>query len=116
MKQLPRLLVADPIMAFILVGVMLQVCSTASTSFIEEEHSIWYFGWVTFLALIMTKPLPKENHVKVLALMVLHRILRRLNQTGDKWAASPDLSDWLKDSSRISHLSYFFATGRVMKF
>ncbi|KAL0110564.1 hypothetical protein PUN28_013867 [Cardiocondyla obscurior] len=40
--------------------------------------------------------------VKLLLLLIGHRVLRKLNSTGDKWAHLPDIARWLKeDSSKI---------------
>ncbi|KAL6424028.1 hypothetical protein ACFW04_009733 [Cataglyphis niger] len=43
-----------------------------------------------------------ELCAKLLLLLIGHRILRKLNSTGDKWAHLPDLARWLKeDNSKI---------------
>ncbi|CAL1678430.1 unnamed protein product [Lasius platythorax] len=39
---------------------------------------------------------------KILLLLIGHRVLRKLNSTGDKWAHLPDIARWLKeDDSKI---------------
>lgn len=43
-----------------------------------------------------------ELCAKLLLLLIGHRILRKLNSTGDKWAHLSDLARWLKeDNSKI---------------
>ncbi|KAM0728286.1 GPI ethanolamine phosphate transferase 2 [Formica fusca] len=43
-----------------------------------------------------------ELCAKLLLLLIGHRVLRKLNSTGDKWAHLPDLACWLKeDNSKI---------------
>lgn len=43
-----------------------------------------------------------ELCAKLLLVLIGHRVLRKLNSTGDKWAHLPDLARWLKeDDSKI---------------
>lgn len=124
---------------FLIIGTILQPLTYGGTSFIEEEHQTWYFFWssLTFLILAYTAKIlldyyqkKSENATEVqdkesltarmdktakrlgprwIGLMILHRFLRRLNQTGDKWAFLPDIGDWLSEDKNIEVLSLFSA-------
>lgn len=102
---------------FLTFGIIFVAISTSSSSFIEEEHQIWYYLnntlWI-ILYLIETRHLmnvknPKtsrysrvENQLKWILLFVGHLIARRLNQTGDKWLNVSDIGDFLQmEQNRI---------------
>ncbi|KAJ1680098.1 major facilitator super transporter protein [Spiromyces aspiralis] len=71
------------------------VCSMFATSNIEEEHQYWYFWhqtlWLAFLCTRWTW----QDALAPLGQVVLLRIIRSWNQTGIKWAGSPDLRHYL---------------------
>lgn len=124
---------------FLIFGTILHPLTFGGTSFIEEEHQTWYFFWssMTFLIFAYTAKVlldyyqkKSENATEVqdkesltarmdkttkklgprwISLMILHRFLRTLNQTGDKWAFLPDVGDWLSEDSNIEVLSLFSA-------
>lgn len=107
---------------FLTFGIIFHGISTASSSFIEEEHQIWYYLnntiWIILYA-IETRQLWNvkssktkttndvnqsltQHHLKWLLLFCGHLIARRLNQTGDKWLMVPDIGDWLQmEENRI---------------
>lgn len=92
---------------------MLQICSTISTSFIEEEHMVWYFLWSSFLTIMFLKQYSKRKTIMVyLKSLVSHRVMRKLNQTGDHWASLPDINDWFKIPSRLPYLSFYTIFGK----
>lgn len=120
--------------AICVVGTLLHVISLASSSFIEEEHQVWYFFWLTFAITILHQlcsvVLLKKSSVPVskrhksqekdkpdwllwswLGLLFLHRILRKWNQTGDKWASLPDVGDWLIQQEQRTYLSVVLLLG-----
>ena len=118
-----------------LISVILHWTSLISTSFIEEEHQVWYFSVTTTMLLVLigsineSLKLPSrsaspyeesqlkdteeslsnmktdttnrtcENAFKIfvliLSLLIVFRIVRAWNQTGIKWLASSDISDYL---------------------
>ncbi|XP_054278676.1 GPI ethanolamine phosphate transferase 2-like [Macrosteles quadrilineatus] len=86
--------------AIIAVGTVLFCISLFSSSLIEEEHQLWYFLWATVIVLRL-----REAPLQWLAVLASHRVLRRLNSTGDKWAHLPDTSDWLIQAEQKPLLS-----------
>ncbi|XP_077298433.1 phosphatidylinositol glycan anchor biosynthesis class G isoform X2 [Arctopsyche grandis] len=136
-KNIGEMWILNAIEVFLIVGTIVQPVTYGGTSFIEEEHQIWYFFWttVTFLTLAYTAKVlldyyrkKSENATEVqdkeslsakmdktaktlwpqwMLLMMLHRFLRTLNQTGDKWAFLPDAGDWLTKDENIEILSLF---------
>lgn len=82
----------------------MSIVSVASSSFVEEEHQIWYYMCnAIFVILICCDLRSRKSHQLAtrlalkLAFLMLHIVIRRLNKTGDKWMHLPDLSDWLQD-------------------
>jgi ethanolaminephosphotransferase len=67
-----------------------------ASSYVEEEHSFWYWatsGWFFYLFILSSR---KEWFSKfifhpAIVLLILHRIIRRWNQTGQKYAGAPDI-------------------------
>lgn len=67
-----------------------------ASSYVEEEHNFWYWitsGWFFFLYLCSTRDNKRASWVLHPALMILviHRIIRRWNQTGQKFAGADDI-------------------------
>lgn len=127
----------DKIHIFMLFCTIFHAASYASSSFIEEEHQLWYyFGNTLFILLFLadlkrfreitlnpqTAQEDKEKNIadfsqlqdlhgvvmRYFGLFLSHIILRRLNQTGDKWLNVPDIGDWfIREENKVS-LSWFF--------
>ena len=74
-----------------------RILSYASTSFIEEEHQAVYFTTITIICMITTAKAAKRSLIAILTL----GILRRWNQTGDKWSHLPDVADFLMERKSI---------------
>jgi ethanolaminephosphotransferase len=130
-----QILRLDPGQAVCVVGTLLHVISLSSSSFIEEEHQVWYFFWLTFAIAIVYKlcsvvllkqsfPVSKRHTLQEtgkptwllwnwLGLLFLHRILRKWNQTGDKWSSLPDVGDWLIQQEQRTYLSVVLLLGLV---
>ena len=73
--------------------------SLFSSSFIEEEHQIWYFLEITQLYLIIfnrKKEIESEYLVSITLLLIISRFCRMINQTGNKWIHLKDIGDILK--------------------
>lgn len=43
--------------------------------------------------------------------LLVHRFLRKLNQTGNKWAFIPDIGDWLNEEKNITVLLIVYISG-----
>lgn len=129
-----QILRPDQGQAVFVLGTILHCVSLLSSSFIEEEHQVWYFLWLTFAVTILfelcSALFSKQSSVHVmkthtsdekhkldwvlwcwLGLLFLHRILRKWNQTGDKWASLPDVGDWLVQQEHRAHLSVVLLFG-----
>jgi ethanolamine phosphate transferase 2 subunit G len=74
------------------------LCLTSS-SFIEEEHQLWYMWIPSSYFFLMAKFRKSEKRAvwRLAVLLLLHRILREWNRTGNKWADLPDIGDWLRE-------------------
>ncbi|KAF2474329.1 GPI ethanolamine phosphate transferas-like protein 2 [Lindgomyces ingoldianus] len=88
-----------------------------ASSYVEEEHHFWY--WTTsawFLYLFITESrkqwFPKFLFHPAIMLLFLHRIIRRWNQTGQKYAGAPDIvhSPFLRGSNSLVLWSLIGAT------
>lgn len=89
---------------------ILHAVSMAASSFIEEEHQIWYFYFTTFLLANYTK----NNNIHLIIVLFLFRIIKKLNQTGDKWAAEPDITQWLLIGDNDSYLHILYSISLVL--
>lgn len=77
--------------------IFLQPLMFISSSFVEEEHQLWYFICSVIILFQLIYYVHRKNvkyFVFCIALSISFRFIRRLNSTGDKWANHPDLSDW----------------------
>jgi ethanolaminephosphotransferase len=67
-----------------------------ASSYVEEEHNFWYWatsGWFFLLFISSLRQQWSSNllfHPAVMAL-VIHRVIRRWNQTGQKYAGADDI-------------------------
>jgi ethanolaminephosphotransferase len=132
-----QILPTGPSQAIFVVGTLLHLISLSSSSFIEEEHQVWYFLWLTFAVVILYElccavfskkpsvpvykrhsslenPKPDRLLLNWLGLLFLHRILRKWNQTGDKWASLPDVGDWLIQQKQKTYLSVVLLLGNSL--
>ncbi|KAL1404570.1 hypothetical protein pipiens_018814 [Culex pipiens pipiens] len=123
----------------LLFGSCFHTLSLAASSFIEEEHQTYYYLTNTlFLLLTLTEirimnatiaqvdqAAKSSNEVllehcrrerdefciSAVLFFAGHIVLRRFNQTGDKWQHLPDIGDWLgRDGNRV-WLSVVLAVG-----
>jgi len=80
---------------------VLYILSLFSSSFIEEEHQIWYYLETTQLYLIVFWSADKwgrsKDLLKPFLLIAVTRVLRSINQTGNKWIHLKDISDFLRE-------------------
>ncbi|GAB7343646.1 hypothetical protein MBLNU457_1639t1 [Dothideomycetes sp. NU457] len=77
----------------VLYGIMM-----FATSYVEEEQHFWYWTTGAWFAFLTARALSKNKTNQRLtlacstALLALHRVMTRWNQTGQKWAGAPDIS------------------------
>jgi len=69
---------------------LFHIISLFSSSFIEEEHQCWYYLLSTYLLIITIE----EKSLKNLFLLILSRLIRSWNQTGNKWLHLSDIGDF----------------------
>jgi ethanolaminephosphotransferase len=67
-----------------------------ASSYVEEEHNFWYWitsGWFFLLFLLSTRKSQSSIIIlhPALVLLVIHRVIRRWNQTGQKYSGAPDI-------------------------
>lgn len=91
------------IVVFVVLNVMHSI-SMISSSFIEEEHQTWYFFFTTFLLIISIK----DRNVHMILVVLCFRFIRKMNQTGDKWAAEVDISKWLLAHENYAYYQAFY--------
>ena len=91
------------VLYLLMLGHFFFVISVGSSSFVEEEHQIWYYlcnAIFVFLTFFEFRGLSNAKDFisvasKCTSFLLLHVVIRRMNQTGDKWINVPDLGDWL---------------------
>ena len=82
----------------IVVGTIIHAFSLASSSFVEEEHQTYYFFTSSLVFTLMLNTIKRHDLSRagrLIGCLVLLRISRSWNQTGDKWINEPDVRLWL---------------------
>jgi hypothetical protein len=86
---------------FYSIAAVVYLASLFSSSFIEEEHQIWYYLETSQFYLILfwngskwTKP---TDYAKLALLIAVTRVLRSINHTGNKWIHLKDIGDLLRE-------------------
>lgn len=87
----------------LIIGHFFFVVSAGSSSFVEEEHQIWYYFCSTMFVFLTFFEFRGRTSAKdfievtgkCVFFLLLHVVIRRMNQTGDKWINVPDIGDWL---------------------
>ncbi|CAH2984654.1 unnamed protein product [Chilo suppressalis] len=126
----------------LIFGTVFHAWSFFGTSFIEEEHMTWYFFWNTLMLFVLVRTLAalllyigkaytgatevrdkfdllkkmQDNLATVpkwILLIALHRYLRTMNQTGDRWLFLPDTADWLNEPQNAWILEIHLLVGTV---
>ncbi|XP_026728933.1 GPI ethanolamine phosphate transferase 2 isoform X2 [Trichoplusia ni] len=127
----------------LILGTLFHSWSFFGTSFIEEEHMTWYFFWNTLMFFVLVKTLmvftlyvsklwvgatevQDKPELKLrmanvgvgilpkwVLLIALHRYLRTMNQTGDRWLFLPDTADWLNAPENSMYLQAHLVIGTL---
>ncbi|CAG4947571.1 unnamed protein product [Colias eurytheme] len=128
----------------LVIGTLFHSWSFFGTSFIEEEHMTWYFFWNTLMFFVLVRTIvvvvmyfskrysgatevqdkPElESRMsavgigivpKWVLLIALHRYLRTMNQTGDRWLFLPDTADWLNAPENSFYLQAHLVIGTLL--
>jgi ethanolaminephosphotransferase len=80
-----------------------------ASSYVEEEHNFWYWatsGWFFYQFILSSRKewYPKFIFHPAIMVLLLHRIIRRWNQTGQKYAGASD----------IVHSSLFYGSNSII--
>lgn len=84
----------------------LYAASMFGSSLVEEEHHFWYWGatgWIAWLYILSARRKFKDGFDWVFA-MILIRVIRSWNQTGQKYAGSPDIASYLSVPEHAPYL------------
>ena len=93
LKIRETLSLAPPSSLLIFGGTLAAMLSLCSSSFVEEEHQTYYFIFCSALVVLLSESRFQEDIFKILIVIMLHRMQRSFNQTGDKWKHLPDVKD-----------------------
>lgn len=82
----------------VLMGITgMYTASMFGSSLVEEEHHFWYWGatgWVSWLYILTARHKFTDGFDWVISLVIV-RIIRSWNQTGQKYAGGPDIASYL---------------------
>ncbi|XP_041984897.1 GPI ethanolamine phosphate transferase 2 [Aricia agestis] len=128
----------------LIIGTLFHAWSFFGTSFIEEEHMTWYYFWNTLMFFVLVRTIVVivmyfakrwsgatevqekphlENRMSSVGigivpqwvlLIALHRYLRTMNQTGDRWLFLPDTADWLNAPENAFYLQAHLVIGTIV--
>lgn len=99
----------------LMLGHFFFIISVGGSSFVEEEHQIWYYLCNTMFVFFTSYEFRGRTSAKTfitvtakcISFLALHVVIRRMNQTGDKWINVPDLGDWLHREINQHYLHTF---------
>lgn len=79
---------------------ILYSCTAFASSFVEEEQVFWYYIASFLLVLLALRSIDKQASrvatLSVISPLLLFRIIRRYNQTGQKYAGAPDIYHFIQ--------------------
>lgn len=88
---------AKPVFFVLLLITGLYAGAMFGSSLVEEEHHLWYWGatgWIAWLYLLTSRRNFVDGFYWVFS-MIMVRIVRSWNQTGQKYAGGPDIASFL---------------------
>lgn len=102
-----KLLRSVPLIRFILLMItILYSLSMFGSSLVEEEHHLWYWGatgWISWLYILTTRKKFTDGFDWVIGLIIV-RVIRSWNQTGQKHAGEPDIASFLSKPENAAGL------------
>jgi ethanolaminephosphotransferase len=96
-STLPALRPLSPAGLYYTLTLILYAVLMFASSYVEEEHNFWYWttsAWFFYLFIASMRKEWSSNwlfHPALVALLV-HRVIRRWNQTGQKYAGADDIA------------------------
>ncbi|KAH9860201.1 hypothetical protein IAQ61_011985 [Plenodomus lingam] len=93
---LPSFMPITPSGIYTALTLLLYVILTFASSYVEEEHNFWYWATSGWLGLLFITTMRKQWHNTwmfhpALITLAIHRLIRRWNQTGQKYAGADDI-------------------------
>lgn len=76
------------------------------SSLVEEEHHFWYWGatgWIAWLYILSARRKFKDGFDWVFVMIII-RVIRSWNQTGQKYAGGPDIASYLSTADNAPYL------------
>lgn len=114
--------------SFIIFGIIFHALSLSATSYIEEEHMIYYHLSSSYLMILFLGHICKiyskykrDNNIifndckqlmKLICSLAALRFFRDLNSVGDKYQNAYDYSDWLNENDHIIENSIIYIFGK----
>lgn len=103
--------------SLLLLSLLIHPLFFAASSFVEEEHQIWYYYCTSIAILGAVFHLKLRNCLcDTMLLLVAFRFIKRINQTGDKWASWPDYKSFLQQDENVPFLIVFFTCSLFVLF
>lgn len=108
---------------------LFHVISLFSTSYIEEEHQTWYYLGPSFIIVLIFRNVTHgvyrtdaavDSFGRVVwnlccnfPILAIIALVRKLNQTGDKWKHLSDFSDFLSGEQNKFRMSLFLLLSKL---
>lgn len=101
-----------PSLEILLMGFMF-ICfivSLFASTFLEEEHEIWFYFFPTFTLILAFHSLKEGKSIRsLIGILILIRIIRYWNSTGFQCANDPDVRKFLLSNESMNQTLFIFA-------